>query len=233
MLSRLAARPVFIGQDRLRWVRELEAEGQNPLVIMDDGFQHLKLHRDVDLVAVNASRTIEDAFCLPWGELREPLSSLKSATAVVVVGGSGHGGQKSWSEYLSTAFPEVPLFEVTRRLSGFWEGSAEYHPSSSDRLGGFCGIADPTGFCQDISSFPNSTFLKSFGDHHFYRESDIRALIALKESCGASLIVTTDKDWPKAQPIFSALGHRLLSLRIRYDIPNELWYFLDKHLESQ
>ena len=76
-----------IGKDRVRWVRELEAEGQNPLVIMDDGFQHLKLHRDVDLVAVNANRTIEDAFCLPWGELREPLSSLKSATAVVVVGG--------------------------------------------------------------------------------------------------------------------------------------------------
>ena len=216
----------------MRWVRQLESEGQNPLVIMDDGFQHLSLYRDVDIVAVNANRQIEDAFCLPWGQLREPLSSLKAATAVVVVGGPEDAGRRNWTEYLNVAFPGVPLFEFTRRLSGLWEGAERYTPSPSDRLAGFCAIADPLGFRQDLSTFSNGVFLKSLEDHHSYTEADVRELIALKQSCGASVMVTTDKDWSKVQPMFFALGQRLLSLRIRYDIPGELWYFLYKHLES-
>jgi tetraacyldisaccharide 4'-kinase len=233
MLARRTGCPVFVGRDRVAQIRRIESEEGVALVVLDDGFQHLRLHRRIDLVAINPRRRLEENYCLPWGQLREPLSALKRATAVVLMNGSNPRLGERWRDFLQSSFPMLRIFEARRRIEGLWDGETRFAPSEGIRLAGFCGVADPDGFQEDLLHYPGSAFLRSYPDHFTYRDPEVRALLELKERHGANVLVTTDKDWFKAAPLFSERGEKLLSLRIRYDMPDEFWYFLDQRLETE
>jgi len=231
MIANCLASPVYIGRERARVIKDIERHHPTSVVILDDGFQHLALARDVDIVAINTDKNPCDTFCLPWGELREPLSALRSASAVVLLGEtSGSPGVKQWGELVSQCAPTLEQFVALRRNKGIWNGENTIEPTAENTFVAFCGLAHHAGFESTVRRIPRATFVKGFPDHHSYGDSDIDFLIAERKRLGLSSFLTTDKDFFKVREAFRRRGEPLYSLRIEYVLPPEFWYFLDKRM---
>ena len=177
--------PVIVGEDRYeaggfaeQTFSELRpAHGESWMHILDDGFQHRKLARDFDIVLVT-----KDDLCdqlLPAGRLREGVSSLGRADAIVMEEGASAGGLPLEGKH---------LWRVKRRL----EIKPETLPK---RLIAICGTARPERFFEDLEAAGMQVVEKAiFRDHHAYTEADIRRLLRLREQHQAGGFVTTEKD---------------------------------------
>jgi tetraacyldisaccharide 4'-kinase len=171
LIARRLQVPVIVGADRFLAGLLAEDRFDSKLHLLDDGFQHRGLHRDFDIVLLPAAdRT---GTLLPVGRLREPLSSLQRADAVAA----------------ESPGPECEAKTV-------WKISRELLLSPlSSPAAAFCGIARPAQFfaqLRDIGVKLADT--ASFPDHHRYTASDIDRLVRLRSSCGATDLITTEKD---------------------------------------
>ncbi len=126
---------------------------------------------------------------LPAGRLREPLSSLSRADAVVLTNGANPDG--------------LPLGNQQ-----VWQASREIvAPKLNTSCFAFCGIARPGNFFADLASAGLTIAgTKSFADHHAYTKSDVRKLLSFGKRCGASAFVTTEKDAINLGPLISELS---------------------------
>src|SRR5580692_7866180 len=175
LLARRLGAPVIVGEDRYEAGRFAEKQFEPQLHLLDDGFQHRSLARDFDIVLV----TPEDARdrLLPAGRLREPLTSLSRADAIVLSGGASAesfdlGGKAVWRVRRGIVLTEVPPRPVV-----------------------FCGIARPQNFLLQLRTAGIEPFAHSlFRDHHAYAEQDIRDLLKLRQQSEAKGFVTTEKD---------------------------------------
>jgi tetraacyldisaccharide 4'-kinase len=183
LLARSLKAPVFVGEDRYQAGLAAEAfSARCPrparLHILDDGFQHRRLHRDFDIVLLAHSDL--RARLLPFGRLREPLSSLSRAHAVVAPAD------------LDTLLTEPNVWHIRRRL-------VLPEPAPTRPLA-FCGVASPKQFWQalaDIGIYPVGTF--AFSDHHRYKALDIALLQRLARQHEANGFLTTEKDLVKLE----------------------------------
>ena len=181
LLARTLKAPVFVGEDRYQAGLAAEtfaARSSRParLHILDDGFQHRRLHRDFDIVLL-AHRDLR-ASLLPFGRLREPLSSLARAHAVAA------------PEDLAALLTKPNVWHIRRRL-------VLPEPAPTRPLA-FCGLAHPRQFWQslaDIGIYPVATY--AFGDHHRYNARDIALLQRLAAQHEANGFLTTEKDMVK------------------------------------
>ncbi len=181
LLARTLKAPVFVGEDRYAAGLAAEAFGEKsarpPRVhILDDGFQHRRLHRDFDLVLL-ADRDLRGGL-LPFGRLREPLSSLARAHAVAA------------PEELAALLSKPNIWHIRRRLV--------LHEPAPTRPLAFCGLAQPRQFWEslaDIGIYPVGTY--AFGDHHRYNAKDIALLQRLARQHDANGFLTTEKDLVK------------------------------------
>ena len=175
LIARKLGVHVVVGEDRYR-AGQLAEEMFGPrLHLLDDGFQHRQLARDFDIVLV----TPEDArdALLPVGRLREPLASLSRADVVVLTNDASHDGLGLTSQ---------PVWRVRRDI---------LPPQTSEVSIAFCGIARPESFFAQLRAAGVSlAATRSFRDHHFYTEADIRELIQLRKQHSATAFVTTEKD---------------------------------------
>jgi tetraacyldisaccharide 4'-kinase len=181
LLARSLKAPVFVGEERYAAGLAAEAFGQRSersarLHILDDGFQHRKLHRDFEIVLL-AHGDLHGSL-LPLGRLREPLSSLGRANAVVAPAD------------LAEMLTRPNIWHIRRRL-------VLPQPAPTRPLA-FCGLAQPRQFWQslaDIGIYPVGTF--AFGDHHRYKALDIALLQRLARQHEANGFLTTEKDLVK------------------------------------
>lgn len=179
--------PVIVGESRYQAGLFAEGKFGPQLHILDDGFQHRSLARDFDIVLVSA----DDAHgqLLPAGRLREPLSSLRRADAVVISADAdasalGLAQQTAWRVRRSVTVSEAPARPVA-----------------------FCGIARPQQFInqlRDAGIAPVAT--KFYRDHHAYSEEDARELAALREQNQGGGFITTEKDTINLGPLLPSLG---------------------------
>ncbi len=186
LLARRLGVPVIVGEDRFRAGELAEARFGPQPHLLDDGFQHRSLARDFDIVLL----TPEDAGdqLLPAGRLREPLSSLRRADAVVLTGGA-------WCEALPVA--GKLLWRVRRGIL------ARDVPA---KVVGFCGIARPGSFFGALRDAGIETLAEAvYPDHHRYGERDISDLRKLREQSQADGFVTTEKDAINLEGYLSAL----------------------------
>jgi tetraacyldisaccharide 4'-kinase len=175
LLARRLEAPVIVGENRYEAGVFAEKQFGPQLHLLDDGFQHRALARDFDVVLV----TPEDARdrLLPAGRLREPLSSLSRADAVVLTSGASPesfslNGKLVWRVRRGITPTNVPARPVV-----------------------FCGIARPQNFLLQLRTAgiePGAQAL--FRDHHAYTERDIHDLLKLREQSEAGGFVTTEKD---------------------------------------
>jgi tetraacyldisaccharide 4'-kinase len=175
LIARRLGVPVIVGEERHQAGVLAEDKLGAQLHLLDDGFQHRTLARDFDIVMV----TPEDPRdrLLPAGRLREPLQCLVRADAVVLTSGAS-----------------AESFPVKGRL--VWRVRRGIVPKNvPSRPVVFCGIARPKNFILQLRTAGIEPAAEAFyGDHHAYREHDIRDLLSLREKSEADGFVTTEKD---------------------------------------
>lgn len=199
--GRLGDRVFFgVGPDRYTEGRRIESENNVDVFLLDDGFQHLELARAADIVLVDSTTCLSKEWMLPAGRMREPVSALRRATAMVLTRAHGENSE-------SVANPAI------EKISGPRTFSAEttllgYRQFSSGQLqqaieGGlppqpvfaFCGIGNPLAFFHDLAGWGITVAgQKVFRDHHSYSAHDIRTLEERGQSVGAKSLLTTEKD---------------------------------------
>jgi tetraacyldisaccharide 4'-kinase len=186
LIARKLQVPVIVGEDRFAAGQFAEARFSPQLHLLDDGFQHRALHRDFDIVLLTPQEANDKL--LPTGRLREPLSSLQRADAVVLTSG---------------ASPES--FALEGKL--IWRVRRGIIPKDiPPRPIVFCGIARPQNFVLQLRAANIDPVAQAFyRDHHAYTEKDIRELLDLKQRSEAGGFVTTEKDAVNLGGYLSAL----------------------------
>jgi tetraacyldisaccharide 4'-kinase len=198
LLAQRSGVPVFVGADRyLAGVMAEQNEPSEKLVVhlLDDGFQHRQLARDFDIVLLT-KEDVEDRL-LPAGNLRDPLTALADADAVVV--------REEEADSLHEVITRLegskgkPAIWVIRRTLSLGEGGEVALPTMPFA---FCGIARPKSFTKMLAARGyEPTEVMIFPDHHAYSENDISRLMEQARLCAANGFVTTEKDAVKLTPI--------------------------------
>ena len=195
MKRRLGERVAFgVGTDRYAEGRRLESQGAIDVFLLDDGFQHLQLARDVDILMLDGSKKIRGEWLLPAGSLREPISACSRADLTVV------NRKHERPDIQARDSLEHHIFYAQTRLLGFRRCGQSETPFCANQMGegpffAFCGIGNPEAFFQDLQSWHMTiTGKRKFRDHHRYRQGDIRELEQLGTQSGAKALLTTEKD---------------------------------------
>jgi tetraacyldisaccharide 4'-kinase len=184
-----------VGADRFARGSELAGRGVE-WFILDDGFQHLQLARDVDIVLIDATNPFGGGHLLPAGRLREPLSALSRAD-VIVITRSGHA---SAIEAAIRRISDAPIFYARPHLEYIQElrretSAKEYAETHSRKWFAFSGIGNPAAFRADLQEWGLAVAgSKVFPDHHRYSAQDVKAIDAEAGAAGANAIICTEKD---------------------------------------
>jgi tetraacyldisaccharide 4'-kinase len=193
---RLADRVALgVGPDRFAQGRALESQGAE-WFLLDDGFQHLGLARDVDIVLVDATDPFGGGRLLPSGRLREPKSALARAD-IVVLTRTEHAPAL---ESIVARHTPAPVFYATTRLEEVVPGGhsrilAAPGEWCGRRLFAFCTIANPAAFFDDLRRWGMDVAgHAAFPDHHRYTQADMAAIERRAEAVRAEALVATEKD---------------------------------------
>jgi|HubBroStandDraft_2_1064218.scaffolds.fasta_scaffold00115_14 tetraacyldisaccharide 4'-kinase len=196
MKARLQARIQFgVGKNRYEQALRLEQIGVDVL-LMDDGFQHLQLARDLDILLLDASQPLTNESLLPAGRLREPLSEMGRADLLVFTRTETSPGAKDAIAKLN----DYPVFSAATKLLGFRRLGSDNSIVPAEQLGGgpffsFCGIGNPQAFFKDLKNWGLSNAgTRIFPDHHRYRAADTVEIQTAARSVGAHALLTTEKD---------------------------------------
>ncbi len=192
---------VLAGKDRVFFARQLQKQGIVDTIILDDGFQHFRLKRDLDIVIIDASNPFGNKFILPLGLLREPLSSLKRADCFCLtrcdeVSEYMIGELRSFLNRLNPKALVLKAFYVPASLYDLKKNKNE----SASFLKGkdaclLAGIANPFSFVKTVRDLGANISLKMFfDDHHHYTPAEIRGAASRCRDAKIRTIVTTEKD---------------------------------------
>ncbi len=198
---RLQSVPVVTGRDRVATGRYAIESLKADCLILDDGFQRLSLHRDLNLLLLDCKHPIGNAQLFPAGTLREPMESASRADVLV------------WTRCVGPESPdksflaEKEFVEIKTELSfkdfvSLKDGKGQ-EASGLEGQGvfAFCGIAQPESFLSLIKQKGAKIFgFYCFPDHHNYSAKEISIIQEEAKSAGASVLVTTEKDAVKLDP---------------------------------
>lgn len=216
--------PHLTGADRLALARTAVEELEPDVLVLDDGFGHRRLHRDFDLVLIDATDAAGVRHTLPRGLLREPFSSLKRAHAVVLTRAdqATPADLAGLTARVRRANPGIPVATARHRPVELLREGAEPSPVESlagMTVGAFCGVGNPEAFRRTLVSLGATVAaMRVYADHHPYTRIDVDALEQWAEALPSGCdIVTTQKDAVKLR--VSHLGSRQLSaLRVGLEL---------------
>ncbi|MGH9452844.1 MAG: tetraacyldisaccharide 4'-kinase [Terriglobia bacterium] len=196
--------PMVICADRHHGGRFAEEKFAVNVHVLDDGFQHLALRREVDVVALDVTQPFFEDTTLPAGRLREPISGLRRAHMVVLTR-VGSQSRPSLESGLHEINAGLQVFHCRTELEGFLE-AATGNLLAPEVLRGrqvyaFCGIGNPQAFFDDLRKWGlEVTSTRQFPDHHRYTRSELAAMNLDRPQSGAAALITTEKDLMNLPP---------------------------------
>ena len=209
MALRVPRAAVIVGSKRTETAQiAIEQLGCNVL-ILDDGFQHIAIRRDLDMVLLDYNEDLTAASLLPAGRLREPLAALGRASSILITKVPGKPDLERLEKLGSIAHAYAPTASLglvsftSNHVSSWSANSREFNSAKLDILKGrkafaFCGLAKSAPFFASLKTAGLTVVgEKAYADHHWYSEKDHRNIIAEAEKVGAEIIVTTEKDLVK------------------------------------
>lgn len=208
--------PIVVAADRYAAGRLAEQRFGVDVHILDDGFQHLSLARDLDIVLLDVTQEFFDRALIPAGRLREPCAALGRAHIVILTRVS-LGDPRSLEEQAHSLSPSAEVFHATTELCGLRavrdNGQVAPETFRGVPVMVFCGIGNPQAFLADLKKWGYTVAGQSvFPDHHLYSISDVASLQARARQCGAKVLLTTEKDslnlparWEAAIPIYACV----------------------------
>jgi tetraacyldisaccharide 4'-kinase len=191
--------PVGIGADRYRAGMLLRQYFAVDKLILDDGFQHVQLARDVDIVLIDALDPLSGGGVFPLGRLREPFSAIARADVVLITRAHLSDLAPAIERAVRQWNPRAPMFRAALKPQA-WVNTRDgvFHPIDQPPFrsaGAFCGLGNPQSFrrtLEHLGAPPVCWF--EFDDHHRYRARDFRRLQHHFAEQGADAMVTTEKD---------------------------------------
>jgi len=200
LAKKLFSVPVLISKKRYKIGYLALKLFNSELLLLDDGYQHLSLHRDVNILLVDAKRQFGNRSLLPLGPLREPVKQIKRADIIIITRCTDeHPGddlvyflQKNFparSIFRSGHFPDQVIFPLVGKA---------YPPDilKGKNVVAFAGVANPDDFLEMVVSLGAYVInFKAFSDHHVFSKNEIEELVSWKKRSDVDLLLTTEKDW--------------------------------------
>jgi tetraacyldisaccharide 4'-kinase len=197
-------------------VEELEAE----LLVLDDGFQHRQLHRDLDVLLIDATRPPSRDRLFPAGTLREPASGLNRAGAIVLTRCDQVSAAElvALRDWLKARVPNVPVAESEHRPCALIREAHDAEPVEALQgaiVGAVCGIGNPQAFRRTLEALGATVCaFRAFPDHHPYTRADVEELSRWAAALPAgATVATTQKDWVKLR-VPDLAGRALRAVRV-------------------
>jgi tetraacyldisaccharide 4'-kinase len=199
LASMLPGHPVAVGLRREQVSRLLRRETGVDVVVLDDGFQYFRLHRDADIVLVDASRPIESDALFPAGTLREPHHHLRRATQVWLTHAELVEPERihSLREWITAQAPDVPVVVAEHQPRGMRSLGSCPPPGPGAKIVALSALGNPLSFEASVARLGYEVRPFRLPDHHDYSEADWNAIRAAASSVEAEHIITTEKDATK------------------------------------
>jgi len=212
LIARKLQAPVIVGADRYQAGLLAEQKFSSKLHLLDDGFQHRRLHRDFDIVLLPSDD--QAGSLLPTGRLREPITALDRADVIVLTDAQTQAGD---ARNIWRAHREIEL------------------PAVAGKTILFSGIARPQQFIEGLKSSKIEIVRTiTFRDHHHYEQRDVDRLLDLKKQTGADSFITTEKDLINLGTLSSQLSPLLTArLRIELESPHQVVTEIIKTIEQR
>ncbi|HDM37708.1 MAG TPA: tetraacyldisaccharide 4'-kinase [Candidatus Omnitrophica bacterium] len=189
------------GKDRVKLTKEAERLINPDVIIIDDGFQHWRLMRDIDIVVIDALNPFGNNHLIPRGILREPLSHLKRADIFFISKvDAATGNLTNLKERLKKLNPKALIIECRYQPLYLYEvkedNKIELDRIKNKKVLAFCGIGSPLYFRYTLAKMGiKLDLLIEFMDHYQYKRPDIEEIIKKAKRYNSDCIVTTEKDW--------------------------------------
>ncbi|MDP6320064.1 MAG: tetraacyldisaccharide 4'-kinase [SAR324 cluster bacterium] len=228
--------PVYVDSSRIAAADSAEKNDNPDVLVLDDAFQHLAIHRDLNLLLIDAERGLGNGNLIPYGILREPASQWKRADAIIVTK-ANISSTDAVSEILNKELKVTcPVFNFNFEARDFYrldgEDRQQIQHLAGKNLLTVSGIAQPDGFRKMLESLEgNLTGSLEFADHHDYSINDVHKILKKQDELKPDFIVTTEKDAVKLRQ-FSELSNSVWILEIGVH-PEESWNaFFEKFLDT-
>jgi tetraacyldisaccharide 4'-kinase len=228
---------VYTGACRVTTGLAAWKEFKPDLFLLDDGFQHFQLHRDLDLVLLDAASPFGNGYLLPRGPLREPLTALNAAQIIILTRFDQKRHQANLTA-IQKRFPNQTVLTATIspvRVTLYPGENTETPQALHHRaLMAFAGLARPevfSGTLQELGA--DLKDFRVFPDHHTYSPQEVHDLAEAAQAQGAEALITTEKDWAR-------LGERwneevllwVLEVEARLSEPEQVLSFLDQEINK-
>lgn len=177
-------------------------------IVLDDGFQHRRLARDLDVVLIDAMEPFGFEYMFPRGTLREPLSSLRRADAVALTRVDRISAERltELKNRVQSIAPHVAWLELAYRtafLTGCEGDTVSIETFHDACVFGFCGIGNPENFARTLNEEPwHVQQCEEYPDHYHYTQADSERLSKQAASSGATVVLCTHKDLVKIRSLW-------------------------------
>ena len=224
---------IITGKNRYKSALFAEKNLGVDVFILDDGYQHLPLHRNLDILVIDYVNKFGNNQVLPAGPLREPLSEIRRADKIVVVNKKPHDEQevkdcRAYARYLAEKYDKQVFVCNMKPLGIFNLMNGDPLPYNS-KIFAFSGIGQPQSFFDNIeNSGYNLIKTKTFDDHYLYQEYDFMKILADSKECGADAIVTTEKDAVKIQQFLYAIDDEIPFYVLKLGVDIEMDVLLEE-----
>jgi tetraacyldisaccharide 4'-kinase len=199
---------VISDADRISAARWASANLASEVFILDDGFQHLRMARDLNILVIDATNPWGGGQLLPRGRLREPLNGMQRADCLVISHAdqaTDIGSLKATIAQFAGAKAVISSRVRTRGLKPIQHANAQDGVDGhalAGPVGAFCGIGNPDSFFAHLKLDDHSVcYTRRFADHHTYQQFDVDELVAEARTRGAQMLLTTAKDAVKLRAL--------------------------------
>jgi tetraacyldisaccharide 4'-kinase len=217
LATKLAGKAAVISSaDRIAAAQEAIKDFGTEVFVLDDGFQHLRLARDLNILCIDATNPWGGGRLLPYGRLRESLEGMSRADCVVLTRCDQVESVDGLREEVVRLIGERPIFES--RMRPVRVTSVKNGPETiavPGRVGAFCAVGNPSSFFASLRQLGYELGLeRAFADHHAYSQSEVDELNQLAKQTGAMALITTAKDAVKLKGMAFSLPCYVLEIEI-------------------
>lgn len=194
---------VIVNPDRLSGAQKAIGQFHCEVLVLDDGFQHRRLNRDLNILAVDATCPFGYSKLLPAGLLREPLGAVRRADAAIITRFDLATAEQiaSIEDTLHAIAGPIPIALAAHRLTHLITPNGQAIPLEAikdKKLYVYCGIGNPQAFVNCLTESGMTVVgTRFFNDHHAFTIQDARAIADDAVRCGAEMAICTQKDWIK------------------------------------
>lgn len=195
--------PHLQNRDRVEAAQTAIDELDMQCIVLDDGFQHRRLRRDLDIVLLDACEPFGHDHVFPRGTLREPLSGIRRAQVVILSRADliDASQREAIRQRVTQLHPQALWLEACHQPRSFLTSGGAEQPIVSlrgQRVAAFCGIGNPQGFRHTLDSIGASVeAFREFPDHHLYTRDDIESLTRWADEASVAAVLCTHKDLVK------------------------------------